>query len=601
MIRLLKSSPPGFSNGIMILFLVVGSMTCSSGSRNAFGVEDVIGRRIVDFVLPDTAGKEVAFSDFRETRVRVVVFIGTECPVGNAYVPDIIEFQKRYRDQSVQVIGINSMLSDTSESILRHVKEYKIDFPVLIDNQQAVADLFGVIRIPTAFVFDRRGRILYVGRFDDRVGIGFQRDTATRSDLENAVKEILAGKEVSVTQTKVEGCKITRQSRLKKDRPTTYSKDVAEILHKRCAGCHHPDTAAPFSLLTFKDATERAAMIRDVVANRRMPPWDADARFGKFDNDLRLSQHEIDTLLAWVDEGLSLGDEKEIPEPPKFAAGWQIGQPDLVFQMQEEFTIPATGTVQYQYFVVPTNLDQDVWVQAAEPRPGNRQVVHHIIVYMRKVGSQQKKGLPAIGGFAVGEEPVVMPVGTGIKIPKGFELIFEVHYTPNGKETTDRSEMGIILCKEPPERAVQMGLAANFIFRIPPGDPGYEVLSSTIIPKDVEFLSLMPHMHVRGRDFKFTARYPDGQSEVLLNVPNYDFQWQHRYRFAQPKRIPAGTWIDCVAHFDNSSDNPGNPDPTKTVTWGDQTWEEMMIGFFTYIDARPSSSQETAGTSNAPK
>ncbi|MEI8017919.1 MAG: redoxin domain-containing protein, partial [Schlesneria sp.] len=348
------------------LSFFVGAMACWSGPRAVVAADDMIGRRIMDFVLPDTSRNQVAFADFRDARVRVIVFMGTECPVGNAYVPDLVEFQKRFRDQSVQVLGINAMLSDTTESIQKHVAEYKIDFPVLIDHQQTVADLFGVVRIPTAYVLDRRGRIRYVGRFDDRVGIGFQRDTAIRSDVEEAVKEVLAGKDVSVTQTKVEGCKITRESRLPNNHSVTFAKDAAEILHKRCAGCHHADTAAPFSLLTFKDAKERADMIREVVADRRMPPWDADSRHGKFQNDLRLSQNEIDLLLAWIDAGTPLGDEKDVPEPPQFAAGWQIGQPDLVFQMQEEFTVPATGSVNYQYFVVPTNVDHDLWVQAAE-------------------------------------------------------------------------------------------------------------------------------------------------------------------------------------------------------------------------------------------
>ena len=595
-------------SGITALPFLVGAFALSSGVRPAAGADDVtvraadmIGRRIADFVLQDTTGKEVAFSDFRDTRVRVVVFMGTECPVGNAYVPDIVEFQKQYRDQSVQVIGVNAMLSDTAESIQKHMTEYKIDFPVLIDNRQTVADLFSVVRIPTTFVLDRRGRIRYVGRFDDRVGIGFQRDAARRSDLEEAVKELLAGKEVSVAQTKVDGCKITRQSRLPKDHSVTYAKEAAEILHKRCAGCHHADTAAPFSLLTYNDSKERAEMIREVVADRRMPPWDADARHGKFENDLRMKQHEIDTLLAWIDQGTPLGDEKDLPESPKFASGWIIGQPDMVFKMQEEFTVPAKGTVQYQYFVVPTNVDHDLWVQAVEPRPGSRGVVHHIIVYMRKIGSKQQKGLPSIGGMAVGEEPVIMPEGTGMKIPKGYELILQVHYTPNGKEAIDRSEVGVILCKQPPQREVHLGMAINPLFFIPPGDPRCEVLSTTTIPTDIELLSLMPHMHVRGRDFKFTAVYPNGQSEVLLNVPNYDFQWQHRYRLSTPKKIPAGTRIDCVAHFDNSSENPGNPDPTKLVTWGEQTWEEMMIGFYTYVDPLPSPSQGTNGVSETLK
>lgn len=590
---------------VMALSFFAGTAAFLSGSGTAAAADDIIGKRITDFVLPDATGNSVAFSDFRDLRVRVVVFMGTECPIGNAYVPDLIEFQKKYLDQSVKMIAVNSMLSDTAKSIQTHIADFKIDFPVLIDADQSVADLFGVVRIPTVFVLDRRGKVRYAGRFDDRIGIGFQRETAKRSDVEEAVNEILAGNEVSVTRTQVEGCKITRQSRLEKDHPLTFASDAAAILHQKCAGCHHADTAAPFSLLTYQDARQRVAMIREAVADRRMPPWDADVRFGHFENDLRLTQHELDTLLAWIDEGAKLGSEKELLEPPTFAAGWQIGQPDLVFPMQEEFTVPATGTVKYQYFVVPTNLDHDIWVQAAEPRPGNRAVVHHIIVYMRKVGSTAKKGLASIGGFAVGEEPVIMPEGTGIRIPKGHELVFQVHYTPNGKETKDRSEMGVILCKQPPERAVHSGAAVNPFFRIPPGEAQHEVLSATTLPKEVELLTLMPHMHLRGRDFKFTARYPNGESEVLLNVPNYDFQWQHRYRLAEPKRIPAGTTIDCVAHFDNSVENPGNPDPTKSVTWGDQTWEEMMIGFFTYIEplsqvkSKPTDNEKT--TEDDPK
>jgi peroxiredoxin len=580
-------------------WLAVMVLSCLAGAVTQSVADDAVGRKITDFVLPDPQGKPVALSDFPDAKVRVVVFLGTECPIGNAYIPDLIDFQKRYRDQSVQVVGVNAMLSDTAESIQKHITEYKIDFPVLVDAGQTVADLFGVVRIPTVFVLDRRGHVHYVGRFDDRVGFGFQRDSARRSDVEEAVKEVLAGNKVSVAQTQVDGCKITRKPRLAKDHSPSFSKDVARILHTRCAGCHHADTAAPFSLLTFQDAKQRTEMIREVVADRRMPPWDADPRFGKFENDLRLPQHELDTLLKWIDEGAEPGDDKDLPEPPKFTPGWQIGQPDIVFQMQEEFAVPATGTVQYKYFVVPTNLDHDIWVQAAEPRPGNRAVVHHIIVYMRKAGSKKQTGLPAIGGFAVGEEPVIMPRGTGIRIPKGYELVFQMHYTPNGKETTDRSEMGIVLCPEPPEREVHGGAAMNLLFRIPPGAARHEVTSSTKVDKDMELLTLMPHMHVRGRDFKFTARYPDGRTEVLLNVPNYDFQWQHRYRLAEPKRIPAGTRIDCVAHFDNSTENPGNPDATKGVTWGDQTWEEMMIGFFTYVDPLPVKKPEAAAESNS--
>ena len=253
--------------------------------------------------------------------------------------------------------------------------------------------------------------------------------------------------------------------------------------------------------------------------------------------------------------------------------------------MPREYTVPASGTVEYQYFITPTNFEQDMWVQASEARPGNWSVVHHIIAFIREKGSTQTRLLPSVAGFAPGEEPTIFPVGVGFKVPAGAEIVWQVHYTPTGKVETDCSEVGLIFCKETPSRPIRGGGAINFRFNISPGDGNHRVVSSTRFAKDVELLTLMPHMHLRGKDFRFTANYPDGTSEILLNVPNYDFNWQHRYRFAKPLRIPQGTTIECVAHFDNSPDNPACPDPTKTVRWGDQTWEEMMIGFYTSVDA----------------
>lgn len=345
--------------------LVWGGGVSSTCAADVGRESDLIGRRIADFVLPDPAGKQIAPSDFPEARARVVVFLGTECPISNAYAPDLVAFQERFRDRGVQVIAINSLLTDTADEIARHATEHGFNFPVLVDSSQVVADLLEAKRIPQVYLLDYRNTLRYVGRIDDRVGFDHQNDSARRSDLEEAVEELLDGKAVSVPHTPVDGCRITRRSRVGKS-PPTFSADVAGILHKRCAGCHQADTAAPFSLLTYEDARDRADMIREVVAQRRMPPWDADSRHGEFENDLRLPQRELDTLLAWIDTGAELGDATQVPAPPEFASGWQIPQPDLVFQLPEPYEIPAKGTVQYQYFVVPTNLEQDVWVQASE-------------------------------------------------------------------------------------------------------------------------------------------------------------------------------------------------------------------------------------------
>jgi peroxiredoxin len=573
-----------------ILLVGIGLFASCGG---AFAAEvakhqTVIGRRMPDIVLPDATGEQVALSDFNEAKALVVVFMGTQCPIGNAYVPLLGDLQKRYQQQSVEVIGINANPSDSAESIARHIEEFTVGFPVLVDKDQMAVDLFGARRTPEVFLLDRRRHVRYRGRIDDRFGFTFKREAARQEDLEDALKEVLAGKPVTVAEVEPEGCLITRRELLPDKGEITFTKHVSRILNERCAECHHPGTAAPFSLLSYDDAKNWSEMMKEVVVQRRMPPWDADPRYGKFKNDLRMTNDEIGTLVAWIDNGAPQGDLKDLPEPRVFADGWTIDEPDIIFAMPEEYTVKATGTVEYQYFVTPTNFKEDVWVQASEARPGNRKVVHHIIAFVREQGVTGTTNLPAVGGFAPGEEPMVWPAGVGFKIPAGADIFWQVHYTPTGKEEKDRCEVGLVLCKEPPQRAAKGGGAFNFAFSIPPGAESHRVVSNKKFSQDVELLSLMPHLHVRGKDFRYTAHYPDGRTEILLSVPNYDFSWQHRYRFAEPFPIPKGTTIECVAHFDNSANNPANPDPTKEVRWGDQTWEEMMIGWYSHVDAETS-------------
>ncbi len=551
-----------------------------------FKTDSSVGRRVPDFVLTDINGKATGFSDFGDSRYAVVVFLGTQCPIGNAYVPTLSNLQKKFADKEVTVIGINANLQDSAADIKKHVTEFNIKFPVLIDHDQISVDLFGATRTPEAFVLDRRRNIRYQGRIDDRFGYSFKKSKASRDDLEIAIQELVDGKEISVPETKPLGCLITRKSKLKPAGEVTYTKDVAKIINNRCVECHHTGTAAPFELDSYEQAKNWSEMIKEVVQQRRMPPWEADPRFGKFKNDLRMNQDEIDTLVAWIDDGAPYGEAKELPKLKKFVDGWTIDKPDVVFQMPTEYTVQANGFVEYQRFVTPTNFKKDVWVQASEARPGNRAAVHHIIVYVRDKGSDRKSALPAIAGFAPGEEPMIFPKGTGYRIPAGAELVWEIHYTPTGKIETDRCEVGLIFCEEKPERAVEMNLAINRKFVIPANAENEKVVAKRTIPKDVELISLMPHMHLRGKSFKYVAKYPNKPSEILLSVPNYDFNWQHRYRYAEPKFIPAGTVIECTAYYDNSTENPANPKPTEPVSWGDQTFEEMMIGFFSYVPAK---------------
>lgn len=368
--------------------------------------------------------------------------------------------------------------------------------------------------------------------------------------------------------------------------PPTFSRDIAPILQRSCQDCHRPGEAAPMPLLTYADARPHARSIKKAVSKREMPPWHADPAHGTWKNAMRLEDPEIAAISAWVDAGAPEGDPKELPPPRQFTEGWAIGKPDQVFTIPREFTVPTQGTVKYQYFFVPTEFTEDRWVQKAEARPGNRAVVHHIIVFVLgpdEMSLDDKKLWQShLCGTAPGSDADVFPEGTAKLIPRGANLLFQLHYTPNGKVEKDRSSVGLIFATKPVRKQFRVQGIMNNRFRIPPGASAHEVRSSYTFREDSTILSLMPHMHLRGKSFRYDLEMPGGRSVPLLSVPRYDFNWQHSYVPIEPIKAPRGTRIHCTALFDNSSANKANPDPTKEVRWGDQTWEEMMIGFLNF-------------------
>jgi mono/diheme cytochrome c family protein len=376
----------------------------------------------------------------------------------------------------------------------------------------------------------------------------------------------------------------------------TFTREVAPIFFQHCVECHRPTMFAPMSLLTYEDARPWARSIRQRVAARTMPPWGADPAHGVFRNDPRLSEGEVRTVLAWVDAGAPKGDDKDLPRPPAFVDGWTIGQPDAVFEMAEAFKVPASGEIPYQYMRVPTGLTEDKWIQAIEIRPGSRPHVHHVIAFAQPAGQPLNQrgalGPGNIGGVTPNKPGVAFPSGVARLLPANSDIVLQMHYTTNGQEATDRTTVGVIFAKEPPAKQLRGGFALNAQFVIPAGAPSHEVRASQTLKQDTLLTSMTPHMHVRGKDMTYIAHLPDGTSETLLVVPKYDFNWQITYQLAEPKRLPAGTRIEVIAHFDNSPANRFNPDPTRDVRWGDQTWEEMMIGFWgTIADRVPSPSQ----------
>jgi hypothetical protein len=373
----------------------------------------------------------------------------------------------------------------------------------------------------------------------------------------------------------------------------TFTKDVAPIFYKNCTGCHRPGEIAPMSLLTYNDARPWAKSIREKVANRDMPPWHADPKYGEWRNDRRISQEAINTILAWVNNGAKEGDPKDLPPMPEYTPGWRIGKPDQTFSAPEQ-SVPAEGVVDYQYLSVPTNFKEDRWITSAEIRSSANAVVHHVIVFVQEPGATSRLQGKLLVGVAPGEDPAVFRAGFGRKIPAGSNLLFQIHYTPNGTAMKDVTTVGLIYAKTPVEHTVVTRPVLQTAFEIPAGHPNYEVKSSFTFNQSAQLYSFMPHMHLRGKDFEYKAVFPDGTSKILLSVPRYDFSWQTYYVLKDPIAVPKGTRIECVAHFDNSTNNKYNPDPAKTVKWGDQTWEEMMIGWMSFVyDSPPPATKAT--------
>jgi hypothetical protein len=575
-----------------------------------------LGSRLAGVILRDAAGAAVPITALGHGRWRVLVFTGTDCPIGNLYMTRLANLARTYERRGVGFVGINSNAHETAEQVAEHARSYALPFPVLKDPDNRVADLLAVERTCEVIVLDPRERIRYRGAIDDQYSLKAHRDGPAREFLVQALEDLLAGRDVRSRCTEVAGCPIDRvdprlarmgrpkfrpvadeiRSRLDaRDRadsvgpgPVTYARDVAPVLQERCQACHRPGQVGRFSLRTYAQARRWAGSIREVVDERRMPPWHADPRYGRFENDRSLTAHERATLLAWVDQGMPPGNLAEAPAPREFTDDWAIGRPDLVFVMPEVYQVPADGTVPYQHFRVKTRFAEDRWVQALEARPGNRAVVHHIVVFVDD--GKQDRNDPLrymkthLVSYAPGDLPAVYPLGCAKLIPAGSELVFEVHYTPVGSAMSDRSSIGLVFAKAPvTRRAFTMAISKKTLV-IPPGAPDFTAEASFTFARDAQILSFMPHMHLRGKDFLYRAVYPDGRSEILLSVPAFDFAWQSIYRLAQPRLAPRGTRVECLAHFDNSAANPANPDPTKTVTWGEQTWDEMMIGFLDFAE-----------------
>lgn len=578
-----------FMSLLSLLLLMSGPLpSCLSGADTKI---PVLNRQIPDFTLTDYRGKTVSLRDFEDRDIVVVAFTGTECPLAKLYGPRLQSLQDKYRDRNVAFVSINSNRQDTLTEIAAWARRHQITFPVLKDSGSTAADLFGAVRTPEVYVLDAERKVRYQGRIDDRYGIGIVRDEADHTWLSDAVDALLAGKSPQVASVESVGCHIGRVKTPDPDSPVTYSNQIARIFRDHCVECHREGEIAPFTLTSYDDVVGWAEMIREVVNERRMPPWHADPEHGSFSNDCSLTEEQIAQIDLWVRNGAPEGDPAELPEPRAYVAGWQLPRkpdPENIFAMPVTFDVAAEGEIKYQYFTVDPGFTEDKYISAAEIIPGNRDVVHHILVFARPPGKRFAVGAGG-GEFLVGYVPgsryEPLPEGHAKLVPKGSKLVFQVHYTPIGTPQTDRSKVGLIFSD--PDDVTDIVITQNAVntrFTIEPHAPNQQVRArSSAMPAEVRILNLMPHMHLRGKSFSYTLVKPDNSREVLLDVPAYDFNWQTAYRLAEPKTVPAGSYIECVAHYDNSKANLANPDPEKTVKWGDQTDDEMMIGYFDVV------------------
>ena len=555
-----------------------------------------VGTRVADFTLtePSTKKEWVLADNARSAKATVLVFTSTACPVSTNYVPRLTDLKKKHAEDDVVWAAVCSHEADDAASIIKYVKEAEYPLPLLHDDGGTLATKLHVDRVPTVLVLDSTRTVRYAGRIDDQYSPIVYKNKAGTSELADALAAVLKGESVSVASTAAAGCKLARTKAVATVAdPITYHKHAALILQNKCQECHRDGEVGPFSLMNFKQAKSWQAMMREVVADDVMPPWHATAPLGHFKNDRRLTKDEKKTLLAWIDQGCVEGNPKDGPPAKTYTDGWRLGrEPDEVLRMKSAIKVPASGDMPYSYILLGDRAKEDRWVTAVEVRPEHRAVVHHIIAFVLPPDASALDlkgsgfGRFMLGAYVPGDQPIVSEPGHAKKIPKGSQLLMEVHYTPNGKAVVDRSSLGLCFSKAPPEKEIQSIAVMNEKFRIPPGAENHEVKSRHTFEKETTLESLTPHMHVRGKAFRYELVTKEGKRETILDVPKYDFNWQSSYVYAKPLVIPAGTTMECTAWYDNSAKNPFNPDPKKTIKWGDMTTSEMMIGFVMYHEAK---------------
>jgi thiol-disulfide isomerase/thioredoxin len=556
------------------------------------------GERVDNFRLVDAAGKAHELYYLSDMKAVVLMVQGNGCPIVRQAMPAYQELADSYQGRGVEFLLINSNLQDKYDAVAAEAKDFGYKLPILMDETQLIGESLGLNRTAEILVIDpKTWTLAYRGPVDDRLSYEKQRPKAEHLYARDALDAVLAGHAVKDAQVNSAGCIINmpevdrRQAHVN----ISYAKTIAPMLVEKCVVCHQTGGVGPWAMTNYDVVKGFAPMIREVVRTKRMPPWHADPHYGSFVGDRSLTNEQTQALVHWIEAGAPRGNggdplTKVKPESDE----WKLGKPDAIIEIPA-YTVPAAGIIEYQCPEVQNPIGRDVWIRALEVHVGNKSIVHHIIVnnpsdIPDKQGATSEGGggrkfcnAPGnLGGFAPGLQPITFPKDTGVLFPKTSNFVFQIHYTANGKEATDVSRVGLYFYKQPPKYPLHMNVMGDNRFVIPPGAKDYMLTSSRVIQRDMLVYDFMPHAHVRGKASRMTATFPDGREQILLNVPRYDFNWQTGYVLKEPLLLPKGTKLVWNMTWDNSTLNPANPDPTKEVRWGDQTWEEMGLGFFRY-------------------
>ena len=534
----------------------------------------------------------------RSATIHVFCFLGVECPVARLYATRLQSLAEQFKARGVRFIGINSNFHDSESDLQRFSKELEVSFPMIQDRDQSLARFFHATRTAEVVMVDQKGTIQYRGRIDDQYAPGVKKSAPNSNELKQAIDELLSGNPVSIASTSPVGCLISFERVEQKDASITFTKSIAPIFYRHCLECHRTGEIGPFDISDYNEVRGWADMIVEVIDQKRMPPWHASPEYGSFKNARHMSHDEIESVKQWVAAGTPFGIADELPEKPKAVEGWRLAKaPDKVVAMREQpYQVPANGTVDYQYFVVDPKINEDRWVSAAQVIPGNAAIVHHAIVFIRPPDDQDFNGIGWLTAYVPGQRATQFPPGYARRVPAGSKLVFQMHYTPNGREQSDLTQIGMNFIDEANvtnEVFTLVGIDQEF--EIPPKTANHAVNARVPwLPKNGELIAVMPHMHLRGQAFQLRSK-TGGAESILLNVPRYDFNWQHTYELIQPLSFADVNSLEFTATFDNSTDNPFNPNPNEYVMWGDQTWEEMAVAFFEVARPRkPDNAIETS-------